>query len=120
MVSWYKTKVTPIHISIDITKEQPNQRYADTNTYAEQLARVAADISKPSGAMVMVAAIPKTVVIAMALKILTILFPDIKALPFIAVNITKQSIRARTAAQLTRNLPILRFPFTFVFTDYTP
>ena len=56
-------------------------RYADTNTYAEQLASVPADISKPSGAMVMVAAIPNTVFMAIALRIFTMLLVDIKEFP---------------------------------------
>jgi len=68
----------------------------------------------------MVAAIPNTVFIAIALKILTILFPDIKEPPFIAVNITKHNINASTAAQLTRNLPKLKSDFAFVFTNFTP
>ena len=40
--------------------------------------------------MVMVAAIPNTVLMAIALRILTILLPDIKALPLTAVNAIKQ------------------------------
>ena len=68
----------------------------------------------------MVAAMPKTVFIAMALRIFTILFPDINEPPFMAVNIIKHIIKASTAAQLTRNLPKLKFDFACVFTNFTP
>ena len=81
MVSWYITRVARIQIRIDIPNDCPSQRYADTNTYAEQLASVPADISKPSGAMVMVAAIPNTVFMAIALRIFTMLLVDIKEFP---------------------------------------
>ena len=54
----------------------PNQRYPETNAYAEQLASVAADMSKPSGAIVIVAAMTNTVLIAIARRILTTLLPE--------------------------------------------
>lgn len=87
---------------IDTGTEKPNQRKEETNAYAEQLARVAADISNPSGAIVTVAAMANTVLMDMALKIFTILLDDIKALPFNAVNMMKHNTSANTAAQLTR------------------
>ncbi len=107
--------VTIIQMITDIASDCPNQRYADTNAYAEQLASVPADISKPSGAMVIVAAMPNTVLIAIARRIFTILLPDRKAFPLTAVNATKQIISASTAAQLTRNLRKLFVLFICVF-----
>jgi hypothetical protein len=103
IVSWYITKVTAIQTRIAIPRGIPIHKYADTKTYAEQLASVAADISNPSGAIVIVAAMPNTVLIDIALKIFIILLPDIKDLPLIAVNTRKHPMRNITAAQSTKN-----------------
>ena len=68
----------------------------------------------------MVAAIPNTVLIAIALNILTILLVDIKEPPFSVVKIMKHKVKANTAAQLTKNFPILNLPFIFKFINFTP
>ena len=72
---------------------------------AEQLARVQADMSKPSGAMVTVAAMPKTVVMDMARRMLIMLLVDMNRLPLIRVKAMTLTTRVSTAAQSIRNLP---------------
>ena len=66
-----------------------------------------ADISKPSGAMVTVAAIPKTVVMDIASSMFTILMPDRNRDPLNSVKNMKHSTRVITAAQFSRNLAVL-------------
>jgi hypothetical protein len=86
-----------------ISSDSPCHRYMLTNTYAEQLASVHIDISKPSVDIVTVAAMPNTVVIDMARRMFIILFGVIKLLPFTKVNTIKHTTRAITAAQSSRN-----------------
>src|SRR5699024_1906493 len=59
-------------------------------------------MSKPSGAMVTVAAMPNTVVMDMARRMLIMLLTDMKRLPVARPNTTKHSTSVMTAAQSSR------------------
>ena len=59
-------------------------------------------MSKPSGAMVMVAAMPNTVVIDMARRMLIMLLTERKRSPLMNPNTTKHRSSVRTAAQSSK------------------
>ena len=78
-------------------------------------------MSKPSGAIVTVAAIANTVLIDIARRIFTILLDDMNALPLDTVNNIKQSTSANTAAQLTKKrLKLKSFFFVTSIFIYPP
>ena len=109
MVSWYIISVIRMDTTMAMPSDSPYHRYMLTNTYAEQLASVQADMSKPSGAIVTVAAMPNTVVMDMARRMLIMLFSDMKLRPFTSVKMTKHSSRVMTAAQ-SSNMRAVVFP----------
>ena len=100
-----------MHTATQAHSGRPYHRYMLTNTYAEQLASVQADMSKPSGAMVTVAAMPNTVVMDMARRMLIMLLTDMKRLPLSRVNTTKHSTSVMTAAQSSRKRRKVLFCF---------
>ena len=62
-------------------------------------------MSKPSGAMVTVAAMPKTVVMDMARRMLIILLVDMNRVPLMAQKASTLTTSVSRAAQSIRNLP---------------
>ena len=76
-----------------------NHKKELANMYEENVASVQADMSNPSDAIVMVAAMAKIVVIDMERKMLTALVSEKKASLFIIPNTAIEAAKAITAAQ---------------------
>lgn len=86
-----------------IHRGMPNHKNRLANKKDETVARVQADMSKPSGAMVMVAPMAKIVVMDMERRIFTMLAAEKKLPPRSSENAATAAASAITAAQSMRN-----------------
>ena len=93
---------TTVRITLN-HRGSPNHRNRLANRKEETVARVQADMSKPPGAMVMVAPTAKMVVMDMDRRILTVLAAERKLSPRSSANAATAAAREITAAQSVKN-----------------